>query len=110
MSEASRSWPDYGQVIEDNLAESEKQGQPAGEDPGPAPGEDSDEERVERARRRHEELGAADEGGVNSEPLAVPEETPGAEVNAAPAADERATAESKDEGGEYGKSVAPPAE
>lgn len=111
MSEASRNWPNFGKVIEDNLQaqEDENQSQQAGDEP--EEGADSDEERVARARRRHEELAAQDKGGVNSEPPAEAVGTPGADVE--PVHDEddaRRPAEDKPEGGEYGKSVAPPAE
>jgi hypothetical protein len=110
VSEASRNWPDMGQVIQDNLQAREDE---RPED-GPEEGADSDEDRVARARRRHEELGKQDKGGVNSEPLAEAVGTPGADVKKVPARDERAAAEDKSDGGEYGKSisddVAPPAE
>lgn len=62
MSEASRSWPDFGKVIEDNLQAQEDDR--AGNEP--EEGADSDETRVERARQRHEEMAA--EG---SEPVSV---------------------------------------
>ena len=109
MSEASRNWPDMGQVVEDNLQQLEDERIREARDREarnePEEGADSDEDRVERARKRHEELGAQDEGGVNSEPLAEAVPTPGADVEEAPAQDERAAAEDKPGGGEYSKSM-----
>jgi hypothetical protein len=76
-----------------------KPGQTAGDEP--EDGADSDEERVERARQKHEAIAAGDnrsrEDAQNATDHALQ--------------DERAAAEDKPGGGEYGKQVtAPPAE
>lgn len=68
MSEASRNWPDYGRVIEDNLQAQEDERQ-AGNEPG-----DSDEVRVERARQAHEAMAAEPVSVADQKAAGVPDE------------------------------------
>ena len=74
MSEASRSWPDYNQVIDDNLQAREderiQEAKARHESNEPEEGADSDEDRVARARKLHDEHAAAGD----EEPIPVAEQ------------------------------------